>query len=208
MQDRNGLSPQIDRKKSARALGCAHRGVVKTISELVQSIGIQVPIKIKCHGCGLMPKHLLDELDCRAGGDRQTRGGVPQFVQVETGYSELLGRASEHRALKDLCAEGAAPLTAEDEVIRRSADAVRGQIINQETGERYLPAYMALRCTPGVDASDQRDRLGDGRASAHEVEPTDAQGGHFAESDAGIGKKEDDWPGSPGRWPRRRARCR
>ena len=122
--------------------------MVKTISEVVHLVRVEMPVKIKCHGCGLTPKHLLDDLDCRAGGDRQTRGGAPQFVRVETGYSELLGRASEHRALKDLCAEGAAPLTAEDEVIRRSARDVRDQIITEEAGELYLPAFMAFWRAP------------------------------------------------------------
>ena len=50
-------------------------------------------------------------------GSRPIRsGGVPQFVGVETGNSELFGCASEHRPLKDLCAEGAAPLTSRSAV--------------------------------------------------------------------------------------------
>jgi len=61
---------------------------------------------------------------------------VPQFVAVETGHSELFGRASEHRPLEDLSAEGAALLTAEDQVIRLSGGDLHGQIINQETGKR------------------------------------------------------------------------
>jgi hypothetical protein len=83
---------------------------------------------------------------------------VPQFVGVETGNSELFGCASEHRPLKDLCAEGAAPLTAEDEVIRQSARDVSGQIINQEAGERHLPAFVAFGvpqiCTPRTSVTD------------------------------------------------------
>jgi hypothetical protein len=115
---------------------------------------------------------------------------VPQFVGVETGNSELFGCASEHRPLKDLCAEGAAPLTAEDEVIRQSARDVSGQIINQEAGERHLPAFVAFWGAPDLHASDERDRLGDGRTSAHQIEPADAQCGHLAEADAaGIGEK-------------------
>jgi hypothetical protein len=139
------------------ALGSADRGVVKTISEVVQLVRVEMPVKIKSHGRGLVAKHLLYDLDRRARRDRKTRGGVPQFMGVETGHSELVGRASEHRSLEDLCAEGAAHLTAEDEVIRRSARDVRGQIINEEAGERYLPAFMTFWRAPGLYASDKRD---------------------------------------------------
>jgi hypothetical protein len=44
----------------------------------------------------------------------------------------------------------------------------------------------------GLHASDERDRLGNGRTSAHEIEPADAQRGHLSEPDPSVCEKEDD----------------
>ena len=55
-------------------------GPVELVRNSIKIMGEQAGVDIQGHGCGRMPKHLLDSFDVRAGGHGEAGGGVPQLV--------------------------------------------------------------------------------------------------------------------------------
>jgi hypothetical protein len=72
---------------------------------------------------------------------------------------------------------------------------VFSQLGDEEPWDRHLPALVGLGRAPDKPlALHDCDRLGDGRASAGEVETAHSECGHLAESDAGVSEEQYDEP--------------
>jgi hypothetical protein len=66
---------------------------VEACGDLIEPILEQVPVQIERHCRGLVPEHLLHDLDVRAGGDRQRSGGVTKAVRHEAVESDCTRRS-------------------------------------------------------------------------------------------------------------------
>nr|WP_238384812.1 hypothetical protein [Ornithinicoccus soli] len=171
-------------------------GQVHRVGDLVEPVVEQVTVGVHGHRRRGVAEHVLDDLDIGTGRDRQARGGVPQLVRMQAGKSDRPRGRIEAAAAEDRRPHrAAAPDPGEDQLVGCLAGDVRGQVLDQEPGNRDVAALMGLRGPPHQPlALDHGDRLGDQGTPAHQVEPADRQRRHLAEPDAGVGQEQHHEP--------------
>ena len=68
---------------------------VERVGDLVEAVAEEVPIDVHRHRGARMAEHLLHDFDVRAAGNGEAGGGVSQFVRVQFGDADRLGRQVE-----------------------------------------------------------------------------------------------------------------
>src|SRR4051794_31743716 len=101
----------------------------------------EVAVLVERLGRGLVPEHVLNDLDVGTHRDRDARGGVPQSVGDEARVTKIGGCAREGGFLEPVGPRGPAVADAgEHEVVWPLTSHVGKQLVDERPGYRHLPS--------------------------------------------------------------------
>src|SRR4051794_35980087 len=105
----------------------------------------EVAVLVERLGRGLVPEHVLNDLDVGTHRDRDARGGVPQSVGDEIRVTKICCGVREGGFLKPLGTHRPAVADAgEREVVWPLTGHVSKQLVDERPGYRHLPSLMTL----------------------------------------------------------------
>src|SRR4029077_1672862 len=96
------------------------------------------------------------DFDVSAGGDREARGGVAQFVGVQPRHADHFGSVVVGGATEYRCTERSrAADPGEDEVVGCLTPHMLRELIDEKSRDRHLALLVSFRRTPYLRRTDQ-----------------------------------------------------